>query len=330
MPMPSTNKINVLVVGGAGYIGSHMIKFLNQHGCRITVLDNLSSGHANAVLAGDMVVGDLNDRLFLDSLFSSCPFDVVMHFASSILVGESVKDPAKYYRNNVTNTQNLLDVMVRHNVKNLVFSSTAAIFGEPQYIPIDEKHPKLPINPYGRSKWMVEQILEDFDRAYGLKSVCLRYFNAAGADPMGDLGERHDPETHLIPLVLQTISGRRDSFSVFGRDYGTEDGTCVRDYIHVSDLCDAHWLAIQYLLDGGDSQCFNLGNGSGFSVQEVIYMCEKVTGKELKVIESGRREGDPAVLVADSSFASQLLGWNQKFGNLEDIIRHAWLWEKKS
>jgi UDP-glucose 4-epimerase len=253
-----------------------------------------------------------------------------MHFASSILVGESVKDPAKYYRNNVTNTQNLLDVMVRHNVKNLVFSSTAAIFGEPQYIPIDEKHPKLPINPYGRSKWMVEQILEDFDRAYGLKSVCLRYFNAAGADPMGDLGERHDPETHLIPLVLQTISGRRDSFSVFGRDYGTEDGTCVRDYIHVSDLCDAHWLAIQYLLDGGDSQCFNLGNGSGFSVQEVIYMCEKVTGKELKVIESGRREGDPAVLVADSSLASQLLGWNQKFGNLEDIIRHAWLWEKKS
>lgn len=330
MPMPSTNKINVLVVGGAGYIGSHMIKSLNQHGCRITVLDNLSSGHANAVLAGDMVVGDLNDRLFLDSLFSSCPFDVVMHFASSILVGESVKDPAKYYRNNVTNTQNLLDVMVRHNVKNLVFSSTAAIFGEPQYIPIDEKHPKLPINPYGRSKWMVEQILEDFDRAYGLKSVCLRYFNAAGADPMGDLGERHDPETHLIPLVLQTISGRRDSFSVFGRDYGTEDGTCVRDYIHVSDLCDAHWLAIQYLLDGGDSQCFNLGNGSGFSVQEVIYMCEKVTGKELKVIESGRREGDPAVLVADSSLASQLLGWNQKFGNLEDIIRHAWLWEKKS
>lgn len=328
--MPSTNKINVLVVGGAGYIGSHMVKSLNQHGCKITVLDNLSSGHANAVLAGDMVVGDLSDGIFLDSLFSSCPFDVVMHFASSILVGESVKDPAKYYRNNVTNTQNLLDVMIRHNVKNLVFSSTAAIFGEPQYTPIDEKHPKLPINPYGRSKWMVEQILEDFDRAYGLKSVCLRYFNAAGADPKCDLGERHDPETHLIPLILQTISGRRDSFSVFGRDYGTKDGTCVRDYIHVSDLCDAHWLAIRYLLDGGDSQCFNLGNGNGFSVQEVIYMCEKVTGKELKVIESGRREGDPAVLVADSLFASQLLGWNQKFGNLEDIIRHAWLWEKKS
>jgi UDP-glucose 4-epimerase len=328
--MPLINKINVLVVGGAGYIGSHMIKSLNQHGCKITVLDNLSSGHANAVLAGDMVVGDLSDGIFLDSLFSSCPFDVVMHFASSILVGESVKDPAKYYRNNVTNTQNLLDVMIRHNVKNLVFSSTAAIFGEPQYTPIDEKHPKLPINPYGRSKWMVEQILEDFDRAYGLKSVCLRYFNAAGADPKGDLGERHDPETHLIPLILQTISGRRDSFSVFGRDYGTKDGTCVRDYIHVSDLCDAHWLAIQYLLDGGDSQCFNLGNGNGFSVQEVIYMCEKVTGKELKVIESGRREGDPAVLVADSLFASQILGWNQKFGNLEDIIRHAWLWEEKS
>lgn len=328
--MPSTNKINVLVVGGAGYIGSHMIKCLNQYDCKITVLDNLSSGHANAVLAGDMVVGDLSDGLVLDSLFSSCTFDVVMHFASSILVGESVKDPAKYYRNNVTNTQNLLDVMVRYNVKKLVFSSTAAIFGEPQYTPIDEKHPKLPINPYGRSKWMVEQILEDFDRAYGLKSVCLRYFNAAGADPKGDLGERHDPETHLIPLILQTISGRRDSFSVFGRDYETKDGTCIRDYIHVSDLCDAHWLAIKYLLDGGDSQCFNLGNGNGFSVQEVIYMCEKVTGKKLKVIESGRREGDPAVLVADSLLARQLIGWNQKFGNLEDIIRHAWLWEKKS
>ena len=287
--MLSTNKINVLVVGGAGYIGSHMIKCLNQYGCKITVLDNLSSGHANAVLAGDMVVGDLSDGLVLDSLFSSCTFDVVMHFASSILVGESVKDPASYYRNNVTNTQNLLDVMVRYNVKKIVFSSTAAIFGEPQYTPIDEKHPKLPINPYGRSKWMVEQILEDFDRAYGLKSVCLRYFNAAGADPKGDLGERHDPETHLIPLILQAISGRRDSFSVFGRDYETKDGTCIRDYIHVSDLCDAHWLAIKYLLDGGDSQCFNLGNGNGFSVQEVIYICEKVTGKKLKVIESGRR-----------------------------------------
>lgn len=321
--------LNILVVGGAGYIGSHMVKCLANAGCDITVLDNMSSGHADAVLAGRLEVGDLSDRPFLDRLFSENAFDVVMHFASSILVGESVNDPAKYYCNNVANTLNLLDSMILHGVPNFIFSSTAAIFGEPEYIPIDEKHPKQPINPYGRSKWMVEQILDDFERAYGLKSVCLRYFNAAGADPDGQLGERHDPETHLIPLVLQAASGRRDSITVFGRDYDTEDGTCIRDYIHVSDLCEAHWLAIQYLIGGGDSQRFNLGNGNGYSVQEVIDVCRAVTEKEFDVIESERREGDPAVLVADSRLATKTLGWKPNLSDLETIIGHAWQWELK-
>jgi len=280
--------VKVLVVGGAGYIGSHMVKLLGGKGCDVTVLDNLSSGHADAVLAGRLVEGDLADVAMLDELFADNAFDVVMHFASSILVGESVTDPAKYYRNNVTNTQNLLDAMVKHEVKHFIFSSTAAIFGEPEYCPIDEKHPKAPINPYGRSKWMVEQILEDYDRAYGLKSICLRYFNAAGADPEGALGERHDPETHLIPLVLQAASGKRDAITVFGRDYDTEDGTCIRDYIHVNDLCDAHWLAIGKLLSDGESGRFNLGNGNGFSVQQVIDVCRQVTGKEITVIEGAR------------------------------------------
>jgi len=251
-------------------------------------------------------------------------FDVVMHFASSIMVGESVEKPSMYYRNNVTNTQNLLDAMIKHGVKQFIFSSTAAIFGEPEYTPIDEKHPKAPINPYGRSKWMVEQILEDYDRAYGLKSICLRYFNAAGADPEGELGERHDPETHLIPLVLQAASGQRDAITVFGRDYDTEDGTCMRDYIHVADLCQAHWLAIESLQNHGESQRFNLGNGNGFSVQQVIDVCREVTGKDITVIEGERREGDPAVLVADSSRARSELGWQPQFADLDSIVAHAW------
>jgi len=246
--------MNILVVGGVGYIGSHMVKYLGKKCCSITVLDNLSSGHRDAVLCGELIVGDLADCEFLDRMFEEYSFDVVMHFASSIMVGESVVNPSKYYRNNVANTQNLLDAMVDHGVNQFIFSSTAAIFGEPEYTPIDEKHPKAPINPYGRSKWMVEQMLEDYDRAYGLKSVCLRYFNAAGADPECELGERHDPETHLIPLVLQAASGKRDAITVFGRDYDTADGTCIRDYIHVNDLCDAHWLAIQRLKTKGESQ----------------------------------------------------------------------------
>ena len=265
----------------------------------------------------------------LNRLFADGNFDVVMHFASFIQVGESVIDPASYYRNNFTNTQNLLDAMVAHNVSSLVFSSTAAIFGEPEYTPIDENHIKQPVNPYGRTKLMVEQMLADYDLAYGLKSVCLRYFNAAGADPEGLLGERHDPETHLIPLVLQVASGRREDITVFGDDYDTSDGTCVRDYIHVSDLCDVHHLAMQKLWSNQKSDVFNLGNGNGFSVQEIIDIAAKVTGEKIKVTKGERRSGEPDVLVADSSRAKNELGWQPRFSQLETIIEHAWQWEKQ-
>jgi UDP-glucose 4-epimerase len=252
-----------------------------------------------------------------------------MHFASYIQVGESMREPVKYYQNNVTNTLNLLNAMQTFGVSRFIFSSTAAIFGEPQYTPIDEAHPKEPINPYGRTKLMVEQALADYDRAYGLKSVCLRYFNAAGADPDGQLGERHDPETHLIPLVLQAASGRRPQISVFGRDYDTPDGTCIRDYIHITDLCEAHWLAVQSLMDGAGSQAYNLGNGNGFSVQEVIAAAGRVTGRDIPVVDAPRREGDPARLVAASGQARKALGWSPAYADLDLIIRHAWGWETR-
>jgi UDP-glucose 4-epimerase len=250
-----------------------------------------------------------------------------MHFASFIEVGESVRNPSKYYLNNFTNTLNLLDAMVRQGVNKFIFSSTAAIFGEPEYTPIDESHPKCPINPYGRSKLMVEQALEDYEVAYGLESVCLRYFNAAGADPDGEMGERHNPETHLIPLVLQAASGRRESISVFGEDYRTPDGSCVRDYIHIVDLCLAHMLALNGLMNGSGSKRFNLGNGNGFSVLEVIDVAKQVTGKHINVSKAGRRSGDPAILVAVSSLAKRELGWAPEYADLETIVKHAWNWE---
>jgi UDP-glucose 4-epimerase len=252
-----------------------------------------------------------------------------MHFASFIQVGESVQNPGMYYQNNVANTLNLLDVMVKHEVKHFIFSSTAAIFGEPQSVPLDETHPKNPINPYGLSKWMIEQILADYASAYGLHSICLRYFNAAGADPEGQLGERHIPETHLIPLVLQAASQRREHIMIFGQDYDTLDGTCIRDYIHINDLCQAHWLALQQLWDGGQSAAYNLGNGEGFSVREVIDAAKKVTGRDIPIIEGQRREGDPARLVADASLAKQMLGWKPQFADLDTIIAHAWAWEQQ-
>jgi UDP-glucose 4-epimerase len=319
---------NVLVVGGAGYIGSHMVKRLGQRGCQVTTLDDLSSGHRDAVPIGDFVQGSFADEDLLDRLLDR-GFDAVMHFASFIQVGESVQQPAKYYQNNVVNTLKLLDAMRAHGVNNFIFSSTAATFGEPKYTPIDERHPQKPINPYGRTKLMIEQVLADYDAAYGLKSVCLRYFNAAGADPDGQLGERHDPETHLIPLILQAASGRRPHISVFGRDYDTPDGTCIRDYIHIQDLCSAHWLALQSLMNGADSKAYNLGNGSGFSVQEVIDTAEQVTGRKIPVIDAPRREGDPARLVADSTLASKQLGWEPQYGDLATIIDHAWKWETR-
>ncbi|HEX4918766.1 MAG TPA: UDP-glucose 4-epimerase GalE [Limnobacter sp.] len=318
---------NILVVGGAGYIGSHMVKALAQQHCRVTTLDNLSSGHRDAVLYGEFVHADLADKRALQALFQNERFDAVMHFASSIQVGESVIKPAMYYQNNVSNTLNLLDAMREAGVQRFIFSSTAATFGNPTYCPIDELHPQCPINPYGRSKWMIEQILEDYDRAYGLKSVCLRYFNAAGADPDGDLGERHFPETHLIPLVLQAASGRRSHMAVYGRDYNTPDGTCIRDYIHVTDLCEAHWLALKSLLDGEGSQRYNLGNGQGFSVHEVIQCAQAVSGNSIVIVDEPRRAGDPAILVANPTLAMQRLGWKPRHPALETIISHAWAWE---
>jgi UDP-glucose 4-epimerase len=319
----------VLVVGGAGYIGSHMVKMLGRQGCSVSTLDDLSSGHRDAVLCGDFVQGSIADEVLLTQLLGQ-GFDAVMHFASFIQVGESVQHPDKYYQNNVVNTLKLLDAMRVHGVNHFIFSSTAATFGEPQYTPIDERHPQQPINPYGHTKLMVEQILADYDNAYGLKSVCLRYFNAAGADPEGQLGERHDPETHLIPLVLQAASGRRPHISVFGRDYDTPDGTCIRDYVHIHDLCQAHWLALQSLLGGAPSQAYNLGNGNGFSVQEVIDSAEQVTGRKIPVVDGSRRTGDPARLVADSRLARKKLDWQPQYSDLATIIEHAWQWEMKA
>ncbi len=323
MPFP-----HVLIVGGAGYIGSHMVKMMDRMGCQVTTLDDLSSGYRDAVLAGHFVQGSCGDRALLDQLLSQ-GFDGVMHFASFIQVGESVQYPDKYYQNNVVNTLTLLDAMRAHGVKRFIFSSTAATMGEPQYIPIDERHPQQPINPYGRTKLMVERILADYDKAYDFKSVCLRYFNAAGADPEGELGERHDPETHLIPLILQAALGRREHITVFGRDYDTPDGTCIRDYIHIEDLCSAHWLALQSLFNGAGSQAYNLGNGTGFSVQAVIDAAERVTGKAIRVLEGPRRAGDPARLVADSRLARKQLGWQPQYTDLDTIMAHAWQWEMK-
>ncbi|HIE01249.1 MAG TPA: UDP-glucose 4-epimerase GalE [Thiotrichaceae bacterium] len=319
----------ILVVGGAGYIGSHMVKMLLAADYQVVTLDNLSGGYRDAVLGGDFVFGDTHDRASLDRLFADDTFDGVMHFASFIQVGESVQNPGKYYQNNLAASLNLLDAMVAHDVKVCIFSSSAAIFGEPQYVPLDEAHPKQPINPYGSTKWMVEQILADYDHAYGLKSVCLRYFNAAGADPEGQLGERHVPETHLIPLVLQAASGRRESITVYGEDYDTPDGTCIRDYVHINDLCQAHLLALEQLLAGADSAAYNLGNGAGFSIKQVIDIAKEVTGKPIPVVMGERRGGDAARLVADSKRAQKLLGWQPQYGDLATLIAHAWQWEQK-
>ncbi|NDY95303.1 UDP-glucose 4-epimerase GalE [Wenzhouxiangella limi] len=318
----------ILVTGGAGYIGSHVVQYLRRCGREVVVLDDLSGGFRDAVPAGCLVEGNIGDRAALDQVFAEHGIAAVMNFASFIEVGASVKDPSAYYRNNIGNTLELLDAMARHGVGHLIFSSTAAIFGNPEYTPIDEAHPKAPINPYGRTKWLIEQLLPDYEQAYGLKSVCLRYFNAAGADPDGQLGERHQPETHLVPLVLQAASGRREAISIFGTDYPTPDGTCIRDYIHVEDLAQAHLRALEHLESGADSAAFNLGNGNGFSIREVIEAARAVTGRDFKVVESERRPGDPPVLVADSALARSTLGWTPEFADLETIIAHAWAWEQ--
>jgi len=322
-------KSTILVAGGAGYIGSHMVKMLLAADYHVLTLDNLVNGYRDAVLGGEFIFADLANRAALESIFDQYQIDAVMHFASYIQVGESVQKPADYYANNVTNTLNLLEVMLAHQVKRFIFSSTAAIFGEPQGMDdIAETHPKNPINPYGRSKWMIEQALQDYQQAYDFRSVCLRYFNAAGADPEGELGERHVPETHLIPLVLQAAAGERDCIRVYGRDYDTPDGTCVRDYIHINDLCQAHLLALQQLLAGANSAVYNLGNGVGFSVQQVIDVACQVTGIDIPVKTGERRAGDPARLVACADLARHTLGWQPEYPDLKTLIAHAWQWQQ--
>lgn len=315
----------ILVTGGAGYIGSHAVKLLLEHNYKVVVLD--SAKKTFPFLKAEWIQGDMGDKNCLTGLFNSYKFDAVMHFGAYIEVGESVINPEKYYQNNLLNTLHLLQVMLQHNILNFIFSSTAASFGNPKYTPIDEKHPIQPINPYGRSKVMVESILEDYDRAYGLKSIALRYFNAAGADPDGLLGECHEPESHLIPIILQVASGKREKIFVYGNDYDTQDGTCVRDYIHVTDLCQAHLLALEKLLKDGQSAQYNLGNGHGFSVQEVIDTARRVTGKPIPQENALRRAGDPAVLIADSQLAIRELNWKPQFSSLEKIISDAWGWE---
>ncbi|MBF2019670.1 MAG: UDP-glucose 4-epimerase GalE [Hydrococcus sp. C42_A2020_068] len=325
----SQTKPTILVTGGAGYIGSHAVQSLQAAGYEVVILDNLIYGHRDLVdnvLGAKLIVGDIGDRALLDRLFSTHSIAAVMHFAAYAYVGESVSSPAKYYRNNVVGTLTLLEAMVAASVKKIVFSSTCATYGIPKSVPIPEDHPQHPINPYGISKLTVEHILADFNRAYGLQSVIFRYFNAAGADPTGRLGEDHTPETHLIPLVLQAALGKRESISIFGTDYPTSDGTCIRDYIHVVDLAQAHVLGLEHLLDGGDSETFNLGNGSGFSVKEVIETAKQITGRPIKAIECPRRPGDPPVLVGSSDKARKILGWQPQYSDLKDMILHAWNW----
>ncbi|OUC12852.1 MAG: UDP-glucose 4-epimerase GalE [Alkalinema sp. CACIAM 70d] len=321
----------ILVTGGAGYIGSHAVLALQQSGYEVVVLDNLVYGHADLVkdvLKVELVMGDTNDRVLLDQLFQTHTFAAVMHFAAYAYVGESVSQPDKYYRNNVLGTLTLLEAMIAANVKKFVFSSTCATYGVPSEVPIPEDHPQSPINPYGATKLMVERMLADFDRAYDLRSVAFRYFNAAGADPQGRLGEDHQPETHLIPLVLMTALGRQPSVSIFGTDYPTPDGTCVRDYIHVTDLAQAHVLGLEYLLKGGASDRFNLGNGNGFSVREVIETARAVTGQAIPAEEHDRRPGDPPALVGSSDRAREILGWAPQYADLQQILTHAWAWHQ--
>lgn len=328
----SPGKPSILVTGGAGYIGSHTVFALKQAGYDVVILDNLVYGHRDLVekvLQVELIVGDTSDRPLLDNLFKTRNFAAVMHFSAYAYVGESVTDPAKYYRNNVLGTLVLLEAMLAASIKNFVFSSTCATYGVPDIVPIPENHPQNPINPYGATKLMVERILADFDQAYGLKSVRFRYFNAAGAHPDGLLGEDHNPETHLIPLVLLTALGKRQSISIFGTDYPTPDGTCIRDYIHVSDLADAHILGLEYLLKGGDSEFFNLGNGQGFSVREVIAAAAQVTGLNIPITECDRRPGDPPSLIGSGEKARKILGWQPQYPDIQDIVNHAWQWHLK-
>ena len=320
----------ILVVGGAGYIGSHMVLDLLQAGHEVVVLDNLSRGHRDLLVGGIFVEGDLGDVALLDRVFTQHRISAVMHFAAFSLVGESVSKPLDYYRNNVSNTVELLAAMARHRVRYFIFSSTAAIYGEPRAAkPLLENDPCQPTNPYGSTKFAVERMLADNAAASDFRFVSLRYFNAAGADPLGRIGERHHPETHLIPLVLKVATGERQAIQIYGTDYPTQDGTCIRDYVHVCDLVQAHLLALEYLLKGGDSSAYNLGNNRGYSVREVVEMAKRITKHPITAIEAGRRLGDPAFLVADSGKIRREFGWQPRYESLETIIETAWAWHQK-
>lgn len=320
----------ILVCGGAGYIGSHVNKQLNKEGYDTIVFDNLIYGHRKAVKWGTFVKGDLADMDAIEAVFEGYRIDAVFHFAAYAYVGESVKQPEKYYYNNVVNTLNLLKVMRKHGCDKIIFSSTCAIYGEPEHVPITEDMMQNPINPYGATKLMVEGIFKDYRKAYGLKFVALRYFNAAGADPDGEIGESHNPETHLIPLILDAASGKREDVKVFGMDYDTPDGSCIRDYIHVADLADAHLLAFHHLEEGNSGGFFNLGNMVGTSVLEVIESVRRVTGREFEVTFTGRRPGDPAKLVGSSGKAWRVLGWKPMYGDIDTIVAHAWRWHQNA
>jgi UDP-glucose 4-epimerase len=318
----------ILITGGAGYIGSHAVAEAKTYGLEPVIYDNLSTGHAWAVKGSTLVEGELDDRKKLLAVFKKFKPAAVMHFASHIAVGESVVDPQKYYRDNLTNALILLSVTLERRVRYFVLSSTAATYGDPLEVPIPESHPQVPVNPYGDSKWMLERILAWYDKAYALRSTFLRYFNAAGADVSGRIGEVHDPETHLIPLVLDAALGRRKEITVFGQDYPTPDGTCIRDYIHVTDLAAAHFLALKRMMETDKSDFFNLGTGKGYSVKEVITQAEQVTGRKVPVKMGPRREGDPPELVALSQKAMKTLNWQPQHSSLENILKTAWTWHQ--
>ncbi|HTS69425.1 MAG TPA: UDP-glucose 4-epimerase GalE [Terriglobia bacterium] len=321
--------MRVLVTGGAGYIGSHAAKALAKAGHEPLVLDNLTAGHRWAVKWGPLLEWDLADTELLPQFLEKERVEAVLHFAASLLVGESVEKPRKYFWNNVVNTLRLLDAMMAAGVKRIVFSSSAAVYGNPLKVPIPEDHPKEPVNPYGETKLAMERALQWYGNAYGVQWIALRYFNAAGADPEGELGECHDPEAHLIPLTVQAALGRRPQVELYGTDYPTSDGTAVRDYIHVTDLSDAHVRALEHLADGGESQALNLGTGQGCSVREVIQAVGKVSPLPVPFRDGPRRAGDPAVLVADASHAAKILGWKPQRSDLMSIIRDAWNWHSK-
>ncbi len=322
----------ILVTGGAGYIGSQTVRLLLEYGYEVMILDNLTRGHRDiveTVLKTPMIVGDIRDRSLLRQIFINYPIETVIHFAAYAYVGESNQNPALYYQNNVAGTLTLLEAMVENSVNHLVFSSTCATYGIPQTVPVTESDPQHPINPYGKSKLMTEKIIADFERAYGLKSICFRYFNAAGASPDGQLGEDHDPEPHLIPSVLLAALNQEQSITIFGTDYPTPDGTCIRDYIHVVDIARAHVLGLQYLLSCDRSDVFNLGNGNGYSVKQVIEMGREVTQKPIHAIKNERRPGDPPILVSSSEKAREILGWQPQYPDLKDMLRHAWQWHQQ-